>query len=195
VGTTLPFDVSDERTLFFTNDMTGVEEVRPRFKDMVEAAMRDQTPDNPIYRVRQAGVMREGAANAPERYIIDQLEAIRQQLTGLTAPRSRTPLPLIGQGRPRDEYTIEVQGTSKQVREFGRLLEDILGIRSFVHVWGEEIECSPGPFSYTVAAMHPVGRDPNLVTYACRELAHTTGLTLLSVQLNGRPIGIAEALG
>jgi hypothetical protein len=99
VGTTLPFDVSDERTLFFTNDMTGVEEVRPRFKDMVEAAMRDQTPDNPIYRVRQAGVMREGAANAPERYIIDQLEAIRQQLTGLTAPRSRTPLPLIGQGR------------------------------------------------------------------------------------------------
>jgi hypothetical protein len=40
---------------------------------MVEAAMRDQTPDNPIYRVRQSGVMRDIAANTPERYIVDQL--------------------------------------------------------------------------------------------------------------------------
>jgi hypothetical protein len=73
-GTVLPFDVSDERTIFFTNDMTGVEEVRPLFKAMVEAAMRDQTPDNPIYRVRQAGVMREVAAGTPP--------AIRRRSTG-----------------------------------------------------------------------------------------------------------------
>jgi hypothetical protein len=88
VGTVLPFDVADERTIFFTNDMTGVDEVRPLLKTMVEAAMRDQTPDNPIYRVRQAGVLRDMAASTPERYILDQLEAIRQQLTSLTAPRS-----------------------------------------------------------------------------------------------------------
>jgi hypothetical protein len=42
VGTILPFDVSDERTLFFTNDMTGVEEVRPLFKAMVDKARHNR---------------------------------------------------------------------------------------------------------------------------------------------------------
>jgi hypothetical protein len=121
-GTTLPFDVSDERTLFFTNDMIGVEEVRPGFKAMVEAAMRDQTPDNPIYRVRQAGVMREVAANAPERYIIDQLEAIRQQLTSLTATLVRAPQPPIGRGEVT-RYSITVHGTDEQTRRFIEQLE------------------------------------------------------------------------
>jgi hypothetical protein len=118
VGTVLPFDVSDERTIFFTNDMTGVEEVRPLFKAMVEAAMRDQTPDNPVYRVRQAGVMREVAANAPEKYILDQLEAIRQQLSRLSIQRSALdklprPDPLY-----RGRYEVDVQGTEAQIDQF-----------------------------------------------------------------------------
>jgi hypothetical protein len=88
-NTVLPFDVQDQRSIFFANDMAGVQEVRPRFKETVEAAMRDQTPDNPIYRVRQAGIMRDVAANAMEKYIIEQLEAIREQLTDLTTPPLR----------------------------------------------------------------------------------------------------------
>jgi hypothetical protein len=112
--TTLPFDVADERTLFFTNDMTGVEEVRPLFKVMVEAALRDQTSDNPIYRVRQAGVMRDVAANTTERYMLDQLEAIRQQLTSLSAPRSGVPRPV--------RFGLAVQGTDEQIQQFSELL-------------------------------------------------------------------------
>jgi hypothetical protein len=112
--TDLPFDVQDERTLFFTNDMAGVEEVRPRFKAMVEAAMRDQTPDNPISRVRQAGVMREVAANTPERYIVDQLEAIRQQLSSLAAPRSGVPRPV--------RFGLAVQGSDEQIQQFSEML-------------------------------------------------------------------------
>jgi len=101
-NTVLPFDVADERTLFFTNDMAGGQEVLPRFKATVDAAIRDQTPDNPVYRVRQAGVMREAAAKTPERYILDQLEAIRHQLTHLTAPHLPRGRPL----RPGSRYQL-----------------------------------------------------------------------------------------
>jgi|SRR6267142_402065 len=119
-GTVLPFDVSDERTIFFTNDMTGVEEVRPLFKAMVEAAMRDQTPDNPIYRVRQAGVMRDVAAGTPQQYIVDQLDAIRQQLTSLTAPRSGGYGSSARQRTPRvmSPYIIKARGSDKQLEDF-----------------------------------------------------------------------------
>jgi hypothetical protein len=122
-GTALPFDVADERTIFFTNDMTGVEEVRPEFKAMVEAALRDQTPDNLIYRVRQVGVMRDIAANTTERYIVDQLETIQEQLSSLIIHRGtsrlRAPLPsldiLRGFGlRPQ----VEVHGTQEQLDQF-----------------------------------------------------------------------------
>jgi hypothetical protein len=113
-GTDLPFDVQDERTIFFTNDMTGVEEVRPDFKRTVEAAIWDQTPDNPVYRARQAGIMRDVAANTPYRYILDQLEVIRQQLTSLSAPRSGGPRPV--------RFGLAVQGTDEQIQQFSELL-------------------------------------------------------------------------
>jgi hypothetical protein len=118
VGIVLPFDVADERTLFFTNDMTGVEEVRPLFKAMVEAAMRDQTPDNPIYRVRQAGVMCDVAAGTPQQYIVDQLDAIRQQLTSLTAPRSGGYGSSARQRTPRviSPYIIKIKDKNKSTR-------------------------------------------------------------------------------
>jgi hypothetical protein len=120
VGTALPFDVSDERTIFFTNDMAGVEEVRPLFKAMVEAAMRDQTPDNPIYRVRQAAVMRDVMAKAPERYIVDQLEVVQQQLRRLTIQRSSLDT-LLRSVRPDPRLTLDeviVQGAQEQIDQF-----------------------------------------------------------------------------
>jgi hypothetical protein len=147
LGTILPFDVSDERTIFFTNDMTGVEEVRPRFKAMVEAAMRDQTPDNPIYRVRQAGVMRDVVANTPERYIVDQLEAIRQQLASLTARRSRAVT------RPTDpigpvELGYIAEGTRAQVAQFSELLSRHFGVRM------DKAEETRGPDSIGPTGLH-----------------------------------------
>jgi hypothetical protein len=134
-GTVLPFDVSDERITFFTNDMTGVEEVRPLFRAMVDAAMRDQTPNNPIYRVRQAGVMRDVAAGTPQQYVVDQLDAIQQQLASLITRSSRR----VGQEvvrnlaeyRPRDQLftqvSLLVHGTEQQIAQFINIIRTQAG--------------------------------------------------------------------
>lgn len=48
---TLPFDLSDERTVFYRNDMYGVEELKNSLRKMVPKAVDDSEPDNPVYRV------------------------------------------------------------------------------------------------------------------------------------------------
>lgn len=52
-GTRLPFDISSERTIFYNNDMYGVNDLKDDLKKMVESALKDKNPDNPIYRAKK----------------------------------------------------------------------------------------------------------------------------------------------
>ena len=82
-GTVLPFDIAQERTLFYTNDMIGVEELKPRLKAAIEKALEEKDPDNPIYNAIQDNIMRVAAtekATDTEKYILDRLEDISTQL-------------------------------------------------------------------------------------------------------------------
>lgn len=56
-GTKLPFDISDERTAFYVNDIAGVLELKMKLIQSLEEAMKDSEPDNPIYRAVKADVM------------------------------------------------------------------------------------------------------------------------------------------
>lgn len=104
-GTHLPFDVSDERAIFYSNDMAGVTELAPNLSKAVKAAMADDEPDNPIYRTVQAMVMRDVAQDDFQRYILETLNDLKQSVTSLEVnPRSFD----FSSGRPsRSDFTPE----------------------------------------------------------------------------------------
>lgn len=81
-GTRLPFDIADERTLFFENDMAGTCTLRPALTKMVAKALKDGAPDNPIYRVKTRQVMQ---SIAPEHdhlaYLLAAIERIEKRFT------------------------------------------------------------------------------------------------------------------
>ena len=55
-GTTLPFDIKDNRTIFYTNDMLGVEELKANMvKFMKEIEYDGEYMDNPIYNAYRYG--------------------------------------------------------------------------------------------------------------------------------------------
>jgi hypothetical protein len=83
-GTELPFDVQDERTVFFTDDMHGAEELRPALKAVVEAAVGDASPDNPVSRVVETKLIKETLRDRdPNKFIVEQLAEIRGVLGNL----------------------------------------------------------------------------------------------------------------
>lgn len=90
LGTELPFDIATERTVLFTNDMEGVQELRPRLVAAVAVALEEKEPDNPVYRVAKYRVMKDVVADDPLRYVIDRLDRIERSLgsmhTGQTPP-------------------------------------------------------------------------------------------------------------
>ncbi|VUC84969.1 Uncharacterised protein [Raoultella terrigena] len=80
-GTNLPFDIADERTIFYKNDMLGAHEFKPLFIKAINSAIEDNEPDNPIYRVSDSLLIKE-SVNAPsaEKYIMDRLDDIEKRL-------------------------------------------------------------------------------------------------------------------
>ncbi|MBJ7951853.1 MULTISPECIES: hypothetical protein [Bacillus] len=84
-GTRLPFDITEERTIFYTNDMAGVIELNTTFKGMVTQAIDDEEPDNPIYRVIEGNtIMKSIDISDPSRYLLEHLNKLEDQLSDLT---------------------------------------------------------------------------------------------------------------
>ncbi|WP_316674742.1 hypothetical protein [uncultured Tolumonas sp.] len=83
-NTNLPFDISDERTIFYSNDMSGVVELRIKLPNIIEEAIAEQEPDNPIYRVSQAKVMREiTQPDDAQSYLLKKLDYIESAVNEL----------------------------------------------------------------------------------------------------------------
>jgi hypothetical protein len=85
LGTTLPFDVAQERTVFYTNDIAGVAELRPALASAVEAAVQEPDVDNPVYRAAQAKVIKDVAKQGFEALLLERLGSLERAVSIVSA--------------------------------------------------------------------------------------------------------------
>ncbi|EIE1275247.1 hypothetical protein RGL42_004887 [Vibrio parahaemolyticus] len=90
-GTVLPFDISDERTIYYKNDMAGVTSLIPILEKMSREALEDTEPDNPVYRAAKNKVMKEMQPQGDfQSYILERLDRFESLIQNNKAPRNNT---------------------------------------------------------------------------------------------------------
>jgi hypothetical protein len=132
-ATRLPFDVADERTIFYTNDMAGVPELSAKLRGMAGAAVTDEQPDNPIYRGAKALIMRQVAATDADQFILERLDRLetlivrngRQQ--GIEGQREQY-------GLTPSEIQVMVKGTREKRNLFREQFEADLSIPDAIKI-------------------------------------------------------------
>ncbi len=81
-GTDLPFDISDERTLFFRDDMAGVTKLIPELERMASDAISDTEPDNPVYRAAKGVVMKTVKPDSDHlQYLLSKFDSLERMLS------------------------------------------------------------------------------------------------------------------
>jgi len=83
-GTILPFDITTERTVFYTDDMYGAVKLAPELKSKIAATINDKNIDNPIYRAVEKEHIMESVKTSSNpdalSYIIEKLEIIEDKI-------------------------------------------------------------------------------------------------------------------
>ncbi|QMV40225.1 hypothetical protein [Cohnella cholangitidis] len=136
VGTSLPFDINDERTIFYTNDMKGVVELQQELKISIQSALEEELSDNPIYRATaELKILKEdtgGENQSLEKYLISRLNSIEDKLNNNNINIVHSS----NNSRARNMRRIRVRLSVRN----GLELSNVVGI--FESLWDESVRIS-----------------------------------------------------
>lgn len=132
-GTNLPFDIAEERTIFFANDMRGVVELISSLRQVISANEEKPIIDNPVLRVREHKVLVESLEQGDANEILaDRLDGIEELLVSLVNAKITPNTNVILQSRrgaPKIyNFYIVVEGDHENIEKFTNLLSDIKGV-------------------------------------------------------------------
>ena len=83
-GTVLPFDISDERTIFYVDDMLGSRELTSKLEGAIRSSAHDEEPDNPIYRAAKFSVMKDTTGDGDVgAFVIERIDKIESLLQSM----------------------------------------------------------------------------------------------------------------
>ncbi|SDM14992.1 hypothetical protein [Sediminibacillus halophilus] len=91
-GTKLPFDIVEERTIFYTNDMLGVVERKEDLKSMIKEAVIEEEIDNPVYRAtEEVRILQDVKSKDPEKYdVLKRMDELEGRLLSILDTRRGT---------------------------------------------------------------------------------------------------------
>lgn len=85
-GTVLPFDVADERTIFYDNDIKGSIELSETLNKFIEDTLKATDVDNPVKRVSRDKIFKENhKATSNEEYMTDRFERLERGMSQLAS--------------------------------------------------------------------------------------------------------------
>lgn len=109
IGTKLPFDIAAERTLFYENDMAGVEILRPELERAIFDTLAEKVVDNPVYRGKKDSIMQEVAKEDTNAYIIERLNEITSQINRISNNSSASFKSFSKLGLPKNEVYVKFE--------------------------------------------------------------------------------------
>lgn len=87
IGTKLPFDITTERTLFYTDDMYGAIDITNELTKKIESALEEKEIDNPIYRAINDDMIMKNIQKSTNidsnalTYIINRLDSLENTIS------------------------------------------------------------------------------------------------------------------
>lgn len=89
-GTDLPFDIKDSRTVFYEDDMLGVEELKEKVRLFLdEITYEKEYMDNPVYVAYRHGKLLKETKGTEENEIFKMLVGISEKLSGIKMESAR----------------------------------------------------------------------------------------------------------
>jgi hypothetical protein len=108
-GTKLPFDIASERTIFYNDDMMGVEVLKPRIIKAIEKAIVEKKPDNPIYRGMLDSIMKEVVKpDDTQSYLLKRMDEISSQINRIESQQTQNDIPKHFSYNKQLEFTAEL---------------------------------------------------------------------------------------
>lgn len=132
-GTKLPFDISTERTIFYNDDMYGVETLKPNLKKAVLESISNPKVDNPIFRVLDTlNLFSKVEVGTFEDTVLKRLDDLSNLVSNLTKPNINSRRSIYKmEVKYNGKHPSELDIMSKTRETYGKRLE--LGVVSANH--------------------------------------------------------------
>lgn len=127
-GTNLPFDVNDQRTIFFENDIAGTSELQSNLQIAVNSITSSEEVDNPFYDAMRVSQIKEKIDSSKSEVegesineiIMEEIGSLRKQITNIQLNNSNS----IYKNESLYEFRFRLNfETESQVKEFIKSIE------------------------------------------------------------------------